>query len=169
MLQWLNVLVDTVIRRYKRCNVDHGSVIDRIMVTISAQLCQMMLINIVATFFLKSCHTRRASSQRLHSVQKSFRSPKDRLCSRQKRCGNAVKTQCTRIERHAEEFILNMLTTNAAAWGLHSVLDSALVGRCGNTLGSSRAPWARCGRAVCTLYRRIVNPVFGLGVCNVFW
>jgi len=36
-------------------------------------------------------------------------------------------------------------------------------------VGSSRAPWARCGRAACTLqYRRLVNPVFGLGVCNAF-
>jgi len=41
---------------------------------------------------LKCCHTRAASSQRFHSVQKSCRSPRCALCSRQQRCGNAVKT-----------------------------------------------------------------------------
>jgi len=39
-----------------------------------------------------------------------------------------------------------MLKTITAAWRLHSVLDSALSGGCGNAMGSSRAPWARCGR-----------------------
>jgi len=62
----------------------------------------------------------------------------------------------------------NMLKTNAAPKRLHRVLDSALWGRCGNGLGSSRASWARCGRFVCTLSTHLVNPVFGLGVCNAF-
>jgi len=72
-----------------------------------------------------------------------------------------VKTLCNRLERHAAAFILK---THAAAWRLHSVLDSALWGRCGDSVESSRAPWARCGRATCTLYKRLVNPVYGLGV-----
>jgi len=57
-------------------------------------------------------------------------------------------------------FILNMLKTNATIWCLHRVLDSMLWGRCGNNVGCSRAPWARCGCSVCTLYSRRVNPVF---------
>jgi len=36
------------------------------------------------------------------------------------------------------------------------------------TVGSSRASWARYGRTVCTLYRRFVNALIGLGVCNAF-
>jgi len=42
------------------------------------------------------------------------------------------------------------------------------MGRCGNAVVTSRAQWARCGCAVCTLYRRHVNPVFGFGVCIAF-
>jgi len=52
-------------------------------------------------------------------------------------------TLCNRLERHAAAFTLSMLKTNAAAWRFHSVLD--------NAVGSSRAPWARCERAACTL------------------
>jgi len=62
----------------------------------------------------------------------------------------------------------NMLKTNAAAWRLHIVLDSALWERCDNAVGSSTALLTRCGHTMCTLYRRLVNPVFGLGVCNAF-
>jgi len=53
------------------------------------------------------------------------------LSSRQQRCGSLWK-RCedigNRLERHAAAFILNMLKTNAAAWRLHSVLDSSLLG-----------------------------------------
>jgi len=73
------------------------------------------------------------------------------LCKRQQRCGNAVETLCNRLERHEAAFTLSMLKTNAAAWRFHSVLDSTLWQRCGNVVGSSRAPWARYERAACTL------------------
>jgi len=59
-----------------------------------------------------------------------------------------LKTLQNRLERYAAAFVLNMLKTNAAAWRLHSVLDSALWGRCGNAVWPSRALWARCGRVV---------------------
>jgi len=68
-----------------------------------------------------------------------------------KRCANAVQTLCNRLERNEAAFILSMLKTNAAAWRFHSVLDSTLWQRCGNAVGSFRAPWARCERAACTL------------------
>jgi len=61
----------------------------------------------------------------------------------------AVETLCNRLERHAAAFILSMLKTNAAAWRFHSVFDGTLWQRCGNAVGSSRAPWARCERARC--------------------
>jgi len=97
---------------------------------------------------------------------KSCRSLRFALCSRHQRCGNAVQSPSTlwkrcedvgnHLARHAAAFILNMLKTNAAL-RLHSVLDSTLWGRCDNAAVFSRAPWARCVRAVCTLYRRLVN------------
>ena len=117
---------------------------------------------------LKPCHTRAESLQHFHSIQKSFRSPRCTLCSRQQCCGNAVKVLCNRQECHSVAFILNMLKTNAAAWRLHSVLDSALWGRCGNAAESSWAPWERCGRAECMLYSCLENPLYGLSVCNAF-
>jgi len=53
------------------------------------------------------------------------------------RCANASnavetlwKTLCNLLERHAAAFILSMLKTNAAAWRLHSMLDSTLWQRC---------------------------------------
>jgi len=71
------------------------------------------------------------------------------------RCRNAVKTLCTRLERHVAAFILNMLKTNTAVWRLHSVLDSAMCGRCGNAGGLLErrgrvvgAPRARCKDAL---------------------
>ena len=82
---------------------------------------------------------------------KRCRSLRCALGSRQHRCEYAVKTLYNRLERHAAAFILNMFKTNATAWRLHSVLDSALWGRCGNTVGSFRTPCARCGRAAFTL------------------
>ena len=51
----------------------------------------------------------------------------------------ALCTRCVRAE----------LKENAATWRL----QGALWGRCGNVVGSSRAPWARCGRAACYLGR----------------
>jgi len=66
-------------------------------------------------------------------------------------CGNAVKTLCNCLERHAAAFILNMLKTNTMAWRLQRVLDSMLWGCCGNAVGSSRAPWAPCGHNACAL------------------
>jgi len=65
----------------------------------------------------------------------------------------AVQTPVTlwkRLEGHAAAFILSMLKTNAAAWRFPSVLDS-MWQRCGNTVVFFRAPWARCGGAVCML------------------
>jgi len=53
------------------------------------------------------------------------------------RCGNAsnaVGTLSNRLERRAAAFILSMLKTNAAAWRLHSVLDSTLWQRYGNAV-----------------------------------
>ena len=78
---------------------------------------------------------------------KNCRTPRCALCKRQQRRANALQTLCNRLERHAAAFILSMLKTNAAAWRFHSVLDSTLWQRC----GFSRAPWARCERAACTL------------------
>jgi len=90
---------------------------------------------------IKPCHTRAAaSSKRFHSLQKSCRS----LWTRCKDAVQPPRTPCG-------GFFFNMLKTNAAAWRLHSVLDSAMWKRCGNAVGSSRAQWARCGRAACTL------------------
>jgi len=43
------------------------------------------------------------------------------------------------------QFTLSMLKTNAAAWRFHSVRVRQ------HAVGSSRAPWARCERAACTL------------------
>ena len=80
----------------------------------------------------------------------------------------AVCALCNRLERHAAAFVLGILKTNAAGWRLHSVLDSVLWERCGNAVGSSTAPWARCGRAAYTLYRRRVNPAFRVAFCNAF-
>jgi len=82
---------------------------------------------------------------------KNCRTPRCALCSRHQRCVRAVCALFNHIERHAAAFVLCMLKINAAAWHLHSVLDSELWERCGNAVGSSRAPWARCGRAACTL------------------
>ena len=72
-------------------------------------------------------------------------------CSRQQRCGSAVKTLCNRLERHAAAFILNMLKTNAGAWRLHSVLISPQWGRDGNALGllESREHVVGAPRACC--------------------
>jgi len=39
-----------------------------------------------------------------------------------------VETLCNCLKRRAAAFILNMLKTNAAAWRLHSVLDSSMWG-----------------------------------------
>ena len=61
---------------------------------------------------------------------KICRSPRCALCKRQQRGGNAIETLCNLLERRAAAFILNMLETNAAAWRLHSVLDSTLWQRC---------------------------------------
>jgi len=55
-----------------------------------------------------------------------------------------VKTLCNCLKRHAVAFILNMLKTNAAAWRLHSMLDSALCSHCGNAVVSVSAPRACC-------------------------
>ena len=90
------------------------------------------------TGILKPCHTRAASSQRFHSVQKAadrrdavVQSP----ATLWKRSENAVKTLCNRLERHAAAFLLNMLKTNAAACRLHSGSDvSASRARCKNAL-----------------------------------
>jgi len=88
-----------------------------------------------------------ASLQRFHGVSKIA----ERRGARCANANNAVQTLCNRLERHAAAFILSMLKTNAAAWRFRSVLDSTLCERCGNAMGSSRAPWARCERAACTL------------------
>jgi len=53
-----------------------------------------------------------------------------------------MQSPATRQERHAAGIILNIHKDNTAAWRLHSELDSALWGRCGNVVGATRAPWA---------------------------
>jgi len=79
------------------------------------------------------------------------------LCKRQQHCANssnAAETLCNHLKGHAVLFILSMLKTSAVAWRLHSVLDSPLWQRCGNAVGSSRAPlWARHVKAVKTPYK----------------
>jgi len=75
-----------------------------------------------------------------------------------------VQSQATLWERcedavQSAAFSLNMLKTNDAARRLHSVLVRAPWERCGSTIRSSRVPWARGRRPVCTLYRRRVNPI----------
>jgi len=105
-----------------------------------------------AAMIFKPCHIRPASSQCFNSAQKSCRSMKCALCSRQQHCVNVVKTLCNRLERHAAAFILNMLKTNSAAGRLHSMLDRA---RCEDAVGSSRASWAHRVHA----WRRHVNSV----------
>ena len=63
-----------------------------------------------------------------------------------------METLCNRLERRAAAFILNILKINAAAWRLHSVLDSTLSGlleRRGRVVG---APRERCKDAVLSLY-----------------
>jgi len=83
---------------------------------------------------LNPCHIRVASLQRSHNVKK-LQIAEVRAVQTQatlwNRCGNAVETLCNRLERHAAAFILIMLRTNAAAWHLHSVIDSTLWQRCG--------------------------------------
>jgi len=64
---------------------------------------------------------------------------------------------CHRIERHAAAIVLN----TTAAGCLHSALDSALWGHSGNVVGSSSAPWARCGHASCGRWRHYVDSVSG--------
>jgi len=61
---------------------------------------------------------------------------------------NAVETLCNRLERHAAAFILSMLKTNAAAWRLHSVLDSMLWGLLERGRRVVGAPRGRCEDAV---------------------
>jgi len=56
-----------------------------------------------------------------------------------------VKTLCNRLERRAAAFISNMLKPNAVARRLHSVLDSALWGRFGTAVRSSRRRWRVVG------------------------
>jgi len=68
------------------------------------------------------------------------------------RCVRAVCALYHHIERHAGAIFLNMLKNNAAVWRLQSEIDIARFGGyCGNAVGSSRALWARCGCAACTL------------------
>jgi len=73
---------------------------------------------------------------RPYSVPTAFKNA-DRRGARCANASNAVETPYNRIERHTAGFILKMLKTNAAAWRLHSVLDSTLWQRCDNAVGSS--------------------------------
>ena len=103
-----------------------------------------LFLNVITEYFfsgtyLKPCYTRVASLERSDSVLKC-RSPKRSLCSRQQRCLRAVYVLYHRIERDAAAITLNMLKDNAAVRG-----------RCGNVVGSSRAPLSRCGCAACAL------------------
>ena len=75
----------------------------------------------------------------------------DRRVARCAVASNAVGALYNRIERHAAVFVFSILKINTAAWCLHGVLESALWKLCGNAVGSSRAPWAFCWRAACTL------------------
>ena len=88
---------------------------------------------------LKPCHIRAASSKRFHSVKKmqiaevrAVQSPAT-LSVRCVRVGCAL---CNLLKHHAAAFIMNMLKINAAAWRLHSMLDSALWVSCGNAVWS---------------------------------
>ena len=86
-----------------------------------------------------------ASLQRSHSSLKNA----DRRGGRCAVATNAVYTLCNRLDCQAAAFVLSMLKIKAAAWRLHSVLNSALWECCGNTVGSSRAPiLERHGRIV---------------------
>ena len=88
---------------------------------------------------------------RPHSVSTASKTVADRRGASCAVANNVVETLCNRIERHAAAFVLHMLKTNAAAWHLHSVLDSAcgdvvtmlwgFLGRSGRVVG---APLAHC-------------------------
>jgi len=107
------------------------------------------------SLMLKPYHTRTASSNLFKKLQIAEVRALQSHATVLKRCEDAVqwpRTPCGGIH-------LNLLKINAEAWCLHSVLDSALWARCGNAVWSSRERWARCERAVCMLYRRLVNTV----------
>ena len=99
---------------------------------------------------LNPCHTRVASLQRSQSVLK-LQIAKERavqshatLCTRCMRSIPSPKTPCTWLCGNARDAV-------------------------GNSVCSPKEPWARSRRAACELWRRCVNPVFGGGVCNLFW
>jgi len=89
---------------------------------------------------------------------KKCRSPRCALCSRQQRCVRAVQSPRTPCGGVSFGYASNKRRGLAFAHGVRQRAVGTLWQRC----GSSRAPWARCGRAACRLYRRRVNPAFDI-------
>jgi len=84
---------------------------------------------------------------RPYSVPTAFYKIAERRGARCAVTSNAVCALCNRLEHHAAG-VLSMLKINAAAWRLHSVLDSALRERCWNAVGTLWGLLKRHGRVV---------------------